>query len=139
MNRLKNPERCTEQDVSTSTAKKKRQPRRIQSSVNTQMTPASTKTLDRGPSVSPNYNNSHTTTEIYPTHLAAAVPVTLLPVNHSNDVMNDAIKLHSSGDNRCAYMNYSYVSGVDMNTPGFCDLKPCVSHLWNQTSYNFHC
>ncbi|KAK2743008.1 hypothetical protein CKAH01_18423 [Colletotrichum kahawae] len=57
-----------------------------------------------------------TTTEIYPTHLTAAVP------GHSNDATNDLIKPHSSGDDRCAY---GYVSGVDMNTPGSCGLKPC--------------
>ncbi|KAF4895131.1 Transcription factor radR [Colletotrichum fructicola] len=60
------------------------------------------------------------TTEIYPTQPTAAVPVTLFPVNHLNGATNDVSKLHSGGDDRCAYINYNYVSA-----PGFCSPKSC--------------
>ncbi|KAH0423731.1 hypothetical protein CcaCcLH18_11982 [Colletotrichum camelliae] len=165
--RLEDLEKGVGQEHLTASIRKQMQPKRVkqqsQSSFKTHIMPASTESLNHGPSIfsehadeelhfaqtyHDGYERSnaasqlaystyppaeemllaslhttqpyHTTTEIYPTHLTAAVP------GHSNDATNDVIKLHSSGDERCAYMNYSHVYSVDMNTPGSCDLKTCT-------------
>ncbi|CCF42245.1 hypothetical protein CH063_12297 [Colletotrichum higginsianum] len=77
-----------------------------------------------------------TAAEAYPGYLAAAVPVTLPPMNH----FNDAIKRESytSDDGLSPYMNYGYMSGIDMNAPGSYDPTnphtPPLSHSFEHSA-----
>ncbi|KAF6822094.1 hypothetical protein CPLU01_12212 [Colletotrichum plurivorum] len=77
-----------------------------------------------------------TTADGYPGYLAAAVPVTLPPMNH----FNDAIKRESypSDDGLSPYMNYGYIPGIDMNAPGSYDPSnphtPPLSHSFDHSA-----
>ncbi|KAL2755869.1 hypothetical protein ACRALDRAFT_2034858 [Sodiomyces alcalophilus JCM 7366] len=61
------------------------------------------------------YPAAMTTAETYPAYLSAPAPVTLPPMNH----FNDALKREEAypSDDSLAYMNYGYISGMEMPAP----------------------